>query len=250
MVSTSTDLSTWAQEPFPMPTIAFMAHTSEGILALGMDPCRDVGAPCATQEPQYFLSRDGLTWEALQAPFGPTSFVEGAGGVIGLGESGVYRLTPYTDDEAFLLAGIREDARSSCARRDSLPSGAIAGVECSVAGGPASSVGAFLFPSRDTLLSAYFDRLGDAGVAPASGGCPGEPGDGIYVPDLDPATGPYRIGCFINEFGNANYRITYPDSLVYVGVLGRDGDLPVLDDWVWEGNLGQPGSPTLWRDPG
>ena len=124
----------------------------------------------------------------------------------------------------------------------------MAGIECAPTGGPADRVGAYLFPSQETMLSAYFGRLAEEDISPERGDCPRTPGDGAYVPTAgDPASEPHRTGCFNNEFGTANYRITYPESHVYVGVLGRDGDLATLGAWVWEGNLDTPGSPTIWR---
>ena len=67
--------------------------------------------------------------------------------------------------------------------------------------------------------------------------------------DSGPTIGPYRYGCYLNEFGNANYRFTAPDSLVYVGILGTGTDLAALHDWAWLGNQDVPGSPTVWREP-
>jgi hypothetical protein len=64
-----------------------------------------------------------------------------------------------------------------------------------------------------------------------------------------PGDRPYRLGCYLNEFGNANYRFTVPDSLVYVGILGTGRDLGTLHDWAWLGNREVPGSPTVWREP-
>ena len=63
------------------------------------------------------------------------------------------------------------------------------------------------------------------------------------MPGDDGATvAPYRYGCYVNEFGVANYRFTAPDALVYVGILGTGKDLaraPRL------GVAWQPGCPGL-----
>lgn len=248
----SPDLASWRSADFPMPAMTHVAHTSEGILALGIDVCADTGLPeaCPTDPAQYFLSRDGLAWEPLDAAYGPESFVEGPAGVIGLGGGAAYRLTRYAEDEAFLLAGLRPDARFGCAVRETLPAGAVAGVECAPASGPAEQVGVYLYPTEAALLASYRERMRQAGVRPESGACPRRPGDAAYIPsEGDPAAEPHRSGCFINEFGIANYRITYPESRVYVGVLGRDGNLPALGEWVWAGAMDTPSFPTVWGDP-
>ena len=149
-----------------------------------------------------------------------------------------------------LLSGLRDDVRAGCTIAATLPSRATAGVECQPTGGAAEQVGAYLFKTDEAMLSAYFARMAAEGVKPQRGSCPTSAGDGIYVPTPgDDAAGPARIGCFVNEFGISNYRITYPDAHVYVGVLGRDRDMDVLGDWIWRGNQDQPGSPTIWRDP-
>lgn len=249
VVLTSRDLISWEQATFPMPVLASAVHTPDGIIAVGADPCRDTGTACPNVPPVSFISRDGLSWEPIPAPTGPTSFAEGPSGVIGLGGGATWTLTRYTDDQAFLLEGIRADAREACTVRDELPAGAVAGIECTPSGGPADRIGAYLFSSQETMLSAYFGRLADEGISPERGGCPRTPGDAAYVSTTsDPASEPHRTGCFINEFGVANYRITYPESQVYVGALGRDRDLAALGAWVWEGNLDTPGSPTIWRE--
>lgn len=246
VVWTSGDLTDWASSRFPMPAVSSINHTPWGLIALGMVPCRDTGGTCETVK-QYLLSRDGLSWEPLTAEVGPLTFIEGPSGVVGIGDGSAYTLVPYTSDQVFLLAGIREDARHSCSPREELPAGATAGVECVPATGPASRIGAYLFPSEQVLLATYFARLADAGVTPDSGECPRTRGDSAYTPGDDLAPGPHRIGCFINEFGIANHRITYPGSLVYVGVLGRDGSLASLFEWVWAGNEDAAGPPTVWN---
>lgn len=249
-VHTSEDLAGWETSPFPRPLVGWIGHTPAGILALGMDACRDTGTPC-DPAPQYFLSEDGRTWEALAAAAGPASFSEGPAGIIGLGGGQVYALGPYERDLAFLLSGLRDDASGGCSVREALPDGATAGIECSPSTGPADLVGAYLFPSRQAMLAAYVERLGDEGIEPQSGGCPSSPGEAAYVPPAGgEAAAPDRLGCFVNAFGKANLRITYPTSSVYVGLLGRGEDMGELYDWAWAGNVDQPGAPTIWRDPG
>ncbi len=253
---TSTDLAHWDSSPFPMPTVESIAHTTYGLLALGADPCRDTGGPCETDPSQYFLSPDGKTWTPLDAAVDPVTFVEGSAGVIGIGHprlgddaQTISRLEPYSADEAVLFSGLRPDARFACAaRRVDLPARAVAGIECSPQIDGIDRIGAYRFASRDDLLDAYFKRLADNGVKPRSGSCPERAGEVSYLPGDDGATvGPYRYGCYLNEFGVANYRFTDPDYLVYVGILGTGKDLKRLHGWAWRGNQDVPGSPTVWR---
>ena len=52
-----------------------------------------------------------------------------------------------------------------------------------------------------------------------------------------------RIGCFIDEYGNANARVTC--GSVYVGILGRKDDLADIERWAWSSSGGPvvPGEP-------
>jgi hypothetical protein len=154
-----------------------------------------------------------------------------------------------SDDEAYLLSGLRSDARYACAaRRVDLPPRAVAGVECSPEIDFVDRIGVYLFTTQDDLLQTYFDRLAGYGIEPRSGSCPQRPGEHAYVPgDSGPTFEPYRYGCYLNEFGKANYRFTDPNSLVYVGILGTGTDHVGLHEWAWLGNQDAPGSPTVWR---
>lgn len=249
---TTDDFVTWHRGAFPNVTFT-IAQTSEGILALGHTPCVDTGTPCPDDD-QYFLSQDGLAWEPLSARVGPTSFAEGPAGILGMGSSPrgdsstVYRLEPYTDEEAFLLAGIRPGAGERCAPlRTKLPPAAKAGVQCRPATSLVDEVGFYLFANDADLLQAYFARVADAGLARASGRCTSKPAEGSYAgSDATDSSDPHRVACFVNEFGKANYRVTYPESLVYVGVLGTGAGIQKLGDWTWKGGDGRPG---IWADP-
>ena len=253
-VATSRDLANWATSPFPMGGADSVISTAHGLLAYGRDGCQVTGSPCTDPEraPRYLTSTDGLTWASLHASEGPRIFADGPAGVVGFDLEGVaWRLEGYSDDEAALLDGFRDDARFACApRRTDLPPRAVAGVVCSPDAldvPDVDEVGAYLFESQADVMATYEERLADAGVRLGSGGCPERPGEGAYVPEAPGTTGPYRFGCFVNEFGNANVRFTVPDSNVYVGILGTDGPIAVLSDWAWRDNLDQPGSPTVWR---
>jgi hypothetical protein len=253
---TSTDLERWERAPFPMPSVESLAHTAYGLLALGADPCGDMGGMCETDPSQYLLSPDGKVWTPLDAAVDATTFVESGAGVLGIapakpGDDGqsIWRLERYSADEASLFTGLRPDARFACAaRRADLPAHAVAGVECSPQAKDIERIGAYLFANRDDLLKTYFDRLADNGIAMRSGSCPERAGEVSYLPGDDGATvGPYRYGCYLNEFGLGNYRFTDPDALVYVGILGTGKDLKRLHDWAWRGNQDVPGGPTVWR---
>lgn len=152
-----------------------------------------------------------------------------------------------TDDEAYLRSGIRNDAAIDCVpRRDDLPTGAIAGLECSPGTALVERIGVYLFPDAASMLAAYRERMVAEGVTLGQGLCFEGEGDTNYVPgevDLEVA---YRHGCFINEAGRANYRATFPDQHVYLGILGNTDDTSALEQWAWEGNEDTPGSPTAW----
>jgi hypothetical protein len=164
-------------------------------------------------------------------------------------------------DEAALVAGLRDDAAVDCApKRTKLPARAIAGVECRVNAAVAVRVGAYGFRDAPDATMTYLERMESFGVAPATGDCPGGTvgdapwmlGDGAAATDADSITigdsGPWavgRSGCFLDENGTANARVTCGST--YIGVLGRDADLADLARWVW----GSPtGSGDLGEAPG
>jgi len=126
-------------------------------------------------------------------------------------------------------------------RRADLPPRAVLGVECHPPDPLVAAVGIYSFPTTagaDPAMAAYLDRMKTAGVAPGSGDCvAGTPGDRAWPPSL-PDEGdsgglrPTRSGCFFDENGTANVRLTCYGEL-YVGVLGRARDLPALYAWGW-----------------
>ena len=149
----------------------------------------------------------------------------------------------FTAVEAALVSALRTDAAIGCApRRVELPQRAIAGVECRVNGAVVTRVGAYHFGDARDAATTYLERLASSDVKPAAGDCPGgksgdaawmagdrkagKDSDRVYVGD----TGPWvvgRIGCFLDENGTANVRLTC--GTTYVGILGRDADLADLD---------------------
>jgi hypothetical protein len=131
----------------------------------------------------------------------------------------------------------------------------VAGIECTLAAPPAARVGVYLFRDLDSLRAAYLAKLADYGVVrsgvqlPADQGCAeGVPSDRGY---LSSATGglPGRVGCFTNEQGYANIRVIWTESLVYVGVLGADGDIARLFEWSWQGRSPSDPGLAVWQPP-
>lgn len=152
--------------------------------------------------------------------------------------------------EAYLLAGIRPDAAIDCApRREDPPARALAGVECVGSHPGVERVGFYLFATESDLLATYFERLEASRLELDNGGCfGGVVGDTNYVPAPVDLEEPHRHACFLNDVGVANYRATVPESRVWIAVLGTSRDTDALRKWAWQGNLDQPGGPTLWQD--
>jgi hypothetical protein len=150
--------------------------------------------------------------------------------------------------ERYLVDGIMRGEGDCSPVRSGLPPKAIGGIDCDLIGSPVARIGYYLFRSEADTLDAYFARMRAEGIGLESGdGCLEREGDNAYIP-WDPADGiaPYRYGCFINDEGYANYRITLPGANVYIGLLGRTADFRVLDEWAFLGSVDTPGSPTLW----
>ena len=161
--------------------------------------------------------------------------------------------SPYTADEADLIAGLRSDAVVHCApRRNDLPVRATAAVECRLNSDPVARFGAYRFrDARDAALT-YFERLALSKVAPASGDCSaGTSGDAPWMPG-DGTTGSAedrvafggsdrwvvgRSGCFLDNDDTANVRLTCGST--YIGIIGRSGDLAALHEWAWKSEAGQ-----------
>jgi len=156
-----------------------------------------------------------------------------------------------TKNERYLISGARDDVSRCVPVRTGLPSRAIAGVECRATDGAVAKVGFYLFKTDKDTVNAYVERMRAEGIKLDSGGGPcidGE-GDGAYVPWEGPGIAPWRNGCFLNDAGYANFRATMPGSHVYIGVLGRSGDMAALADFAWKGNQDTPGTPTVWAIP-
>lgn len=162
------------------------------------------------------------------------------------------RPTPvaFTRAERYLIDGImRGEGDCSPVRSTGLPGGAIAGIDCDLVGSPVARVGYYLFKNEAGMLDAYFARMRAEGIALESGdGCVDREGETGYVPwDPNDGMGPYREGCFVNDEGYGNLRLTLPGAHVYVGLLGRTADMGVLSEWAFFGSTDTPSFPTLWQ---
>ncbi|HET7702062.1 MAG TPA: hypothetical protein VFK35_01580 [Candidatus Limnocylindrales bacterium] len=149
-------------------------------------------------------------------------------------------------DELALVEGLRPDAARNCARRESaLPARALVGVECRLRTALVARVGAYRYASAADAALTYLERLAGAGVKPLSGDCSaGTSGERAWgSPDqgdspgqvVFASTGPWspgRIGCFLDDNGTANVRLTC--GSVAIGVLGQDARLKTLWAWAWQ----------------
>ena len=163
-----------------------------------------------------------------------------------------------TTKERALIRLLRVDAGVDCApRRVDLPDGALRGIECRPNDPLVARVGIYEFKDPIQAAYTYMTRMAASGVDVNAGDClrdiPGEgawtPGDGEGNYD-DPgvfnweneALSPNRSGCFRDENGVANMRVTCGNA--YVGVLGTGTDLSELNDWTWTYPAGyEPGTP-------
>ena len=160
-----------------------------------------------------------------------------------------------TPDELALAGYLRVDARVDCVpRRTDLPPRAAFGIECHPDDPLVEAVGVYAFafdgandePARDT----YLERLAEAKVTPGSGDCAaGTPGDAAWPSNLpdegeDGGLRSTRAGCFLDQYGIANIRVTCYGDL-YIGVLGRTKELALLNAWTWKVADGE----SVDRDP-
>jgi hypothetical protein len=152
--------------------------------------------------------------------------------------------------ERYLRDGILRGAVDCAPVRDDLPRRSVGGIECASDDAKVARIGFYLFVNDDDMLEAYFDRMGREGIPANSGdGCWATEGESEYIPSGEDAAGPDRHGCFVNDAGNANYRLTMSGAHVYIGILGRTSDLRSLDAFAFLGNHDTPSYPTLWTPP-
>ena len=175
----------------------------------------------------------------------------------------------FSDEEAALSNTLRVDATVNCApRRTDLPTGAFAGVECRPSAGPAERVGIYGLDDEREAALVYLERMTQAGVRLGDSNSCVDGGfdtlwvlgeDDLLVEESESAVeyqgalyDVHRWGCFINEDGVANIRVLCGGGL-YVGVLGRSGDMDALLEWTQESPDGS-GDTSIdvdgWHPPG
>lgn len=154
-----------------------------------------------------------------------------------------------SEGERYLLAGILRNATDCAPVRTDLPPRSGAGIECASDDPAVARIGFYYFDRDEDLLAAYAARMIREGVAMDSGPvCDERESEGPYVPWDGPDMAPLRYGCFVNDEGYANLRIT-TGSAVYIGILGRTGDLDALQEFAFRGSHDTPSFPTLWGLP-
>ncbi len=152
----------------------------------------------------------------------------------------------FNEDETYLLAGILRGAKDCVPVRDDLPARSRAGIECASDDRAVARIGFYLYDRDEDMIAAYIARMKREGVPLDSGDeCRIREGEGAYVPWEPGEIAPMRAGCFINDQGYANYRVT-TGSGVYIGILGRNDDMGALADFAFLGSTDTPAFPTLW----
>ena len=159
-------------------------------------------------------------------------------------------LGDFTERERYLYDGVRRGAVDCepAAGSDELPAKAVAGIECRSDDPAVARVGFYLFENDADMLAAYTARMTAEGIGLDSGPCRDGEGEMSYAPGEGPTAD--RNGCFVNDEGYANYRLTMSGSHVYIGILGRSADMVALEDFAWIGSADTPGTPTMWSEPG
>jgi hypothetical protein len=153
-----------------------------------------------------------------------------------------------TAAEKHLLDGIHRDAIDCRPVRDGLPGKAVAGIECRSNDPAVARIAFYLFKNDADMLDAYFARMDAEGVERDSGGTADREGESAYIPGEEEPL-PDRSGNFVNAEGYANFRATMSGNHVYIGILGRTGDMGSLIDFAWRGVVDVPGQPSLWGVP-
>jgi hypothetical protein len=153
----------------------------------------------------------------------------------------------FSRAEQYLIDGIMRGEGDCSPVRSGLPDRAVAGIDCDLIGSPVARVGYYLFKNEGDMLDVYIARMRAEGIALESGGCWEGEGEASYIPWGDDGISPYRVGCFVNDEGYANFRATLPGSHVYVGLLGRTENMEALHEWAFYGNQDTPSHPTLWQ---
>ena len=153
----------------------------------------------------------------------------------------------WTVEETYLRAGIQRGAIDCVPVRSGLPKGATGGIECRSDDARVAKIGFYIFDGDGEMIDAYYARMKAEGVTLNSGSCAEGEGEGAYIPGEGEIRS--RVACFVNAEGYANYRITMPGYLIYIGILGRTANPVDLETFAWLGSQDVPGSPTLWQEP-
>ena len=75
-----------------------------------------------------------------------------------------------------------------------------------------------MYDRDEDMVAAYIARMAREGIELESGAdCRVGEGEGAYVPWEPCEIGPMRAGCFINDQGYANYRVTTGYG-IYIGI--------------------------------
>jgi hypothetical protein len=206
------------------------APTVDNSLSVKLDPLLGVGVRLKVIEGP--VDADDYHWyhvQALDLPHNGWVAAADHDGEpwIDLPQAGGPAAPTFAPAEAALAAALRDDAAVACApRRHDLPKNAVAGVECRVGSGLVARVGAYGFGDVSDATTAYLERMASYGVASSSGDCGGgHAGDAPWSPNG-------RSGCFLDENGSANVRVTCGSTAV--GVLGRGGAIADLYRWTWK----------------
>jgi hypothetical protein len=156
--------------------------------------------------------------------------------------------TALSFDEDDLIADYsRRLAGPHCDRRRPLPANVLLGIEC------ADEVDRWVihvYATEEPARDAYVRRLGLDNVALETGDCVANvPGDTAWAGPPHSADAPWRAGCFVDEEGLLNGRVTCPhltdpeewlyDAAMYIGFTTSnpnfDGNLQLAYDSLWLG---------------
>ena len=207
----------------PTPSARSPVRTADETAAISVRP--------STQTPSTATERSATPTWATQVP-----------------TSSPTQLVRLTQEERFLALVLRGDAAGNCQpRRNGLPRRAVVGIECVIASKVIDRVGVYGFNYDDEAAAVtYLERMDTYGALGATGDClAGSPQDGPYnetpdgvlIEDGDQVEyqgaiyAEWRFGCFLNEYGIANFRATCGSGTM-VGVLGRDADLAAISRWA------------------
>ena len=223
------------------------APTVDNTKSAKLEPLLNTGAHLKVLDGP--VRADGYDWyeiEALDLPHrGWVAAADHDGNPWILDIAAARAAASFSPDEQALVDALRRDAAIGCEpRRTTMPSRSTAGVDCGLHGSLVTNVGAYRFKDGGDAARTYLERMATYDVTPATGACgSGTAGDAPWLSRDGSASEPNvitvgaqsrsigRSGCFLNENDIANVRVTC--GSMYVGVLGVDGDIAALYDWVW-----------------